>query len=80
MYLLIQTDGSDVEREAQLVLEVVKRAGGRAVLTTDPEAAASLVDVRRQGFPALDAMGAVLVEDVAVPRSKMVAMFAESGK
>ena len=77
MYLLIQTDGSDAEREAQLVLEVVERAGGRAVLTTDPEAAASLVDVRRQGFPALDAMGAVLVEDVAVPRSKMVAMFAE---
>lgn len=77
VYLLIQTDGSDAEREAQLVLEVVERAGGRAVLTTDPEAAASLVDVRRQGFPALDAMGAVLVEDVAVPRSKMVAMFAE---
>lgn len=82
MYLLIQTDGSqtdgsDAEREAQLVHEVVERAGGRAVLITDPEAAASLVDVRRQGFPALDAMGAVLVEDVAVPRSKMVAMFAE---
>lgn len=76
VYLLIQTDGANSEAEAERVLSVVERAGGRAVLTTDPEAAASLVDVRRQGFPALDAMGAVLVEDVAVPRSRMAEMFA----
>ena len=75
-YLLVQTDGPDALREAEAVLEVVERVGARAELTTDPEAAASLVDVRRSGFLALEARGgAMLVEDVAVPRDRMADMY-----
>lgn len=75
-YLLVQTDGPDAADEAERILAVLERAGGRATLTTDPDAAASLVDVRRQGFPALEARGAFLVEDCAVPRSRLVEMYA----
>lgn len=75
-YLLIQTDGPDAMREAERILEIVQRVGARAELTTDPEAAASLVDVRRSGFLALEARGgAMLVEDVAVPRDRMADMY-----
>lgn len=75
-YLLIQTDGPTALDEAETILAVVTAAGGRAELTTDPEAAASLVDVRRKGLPSLEAQGAVLVEDVAVPRDRMADMYA----
>lgn len=75
-YLLVQTDGAGAEAEAQRILEVLSASGGRATLTTDPDAAASLVDVRRQGFPSLEARGAFLVEDCAVPRSRLAEMYA----
>ncbi|RRJ85963.1 FAD-binding protein [Gulosibacter macacae] len=74
-YLLVQTDGAAALDEAQRILALFDELGARATLTTDPEAAASLVDVRRQGFPALEAMGAFLVEDCAVPRSRLAEMF-----
>ncbi|GGA66829.1 FAD-linked oxidase [Pseudoclavibacter endophyticus] len=76
-YLLIQTDGPGALDEAERILAEVTRVGGRAELTTDPETAASLVDVRRSGFIALEATGrAMLVEDVAVPRDRMPDMYA----
>ena len=75
-YLLVQTDGPNAHPEAEAILEVVRGAGGRAELTTDPEAAATLVDVRRSGFLALEARGdRMLVEDVAVPRDRMAEMY-----
>lgn len=74
-YLLIQTDGPAAETEADRIRSTLEALGARVTLTTDPDAAASLADVRRQGFPALDAMGSVLVEDCAVPRSRMAEMF-----
>ncbi|CAG7844572.1 putative FAD-linked oxidoreductase [Pseudoclavibacter triregionum] len=75
-YLLVQTDGADALGEAERIAELARAAGAEVEVTTDPEAAASLVDVRRRGFPALEAMGgAMLVEDIAVPRDRMVEMF-----
>lgn len=75
-YLLVQTDGPLALPDAERILTIATGLGGRGELTTDPEHAASLVDVRRKGFPALEAMGSTLVEDVAVPRDRMVEMFA----
>ncbi|WP_125106691.1 FAD-binding oxidoreductase [Gulosibacter massiliensis] len=74
-YLLIQTDGADARGEAERILELVAPLATSAELTLDPESAATLVDVRRRGFPALEARGAMLVEDCAVPRSRMADMF-----
>lgn len=74
-YLLIQTDGADARGEAERILELVLPLATSAELTLDPESAATLVDVRRRGFPALEEMGAMLVEDCAVPRSRMAEMF-----
>lgn len=74
-YLLIQTDGADARGEAERILELVSPLATSAELTLDPDSAATLVDVRRRGFPALEEMGAMLVEDCAVPRSRMAEMF-----
>lgn len=75
-YLLVQTDGPTALAEAEAILADVREAGGRAEITTDPDAAAAMVDVRRKGLPALEAKGAILVEDVAVPRDRLAEMFA----
>jgi glycolate oxidase len=76
-YLLVQTDGPDAEGEAARIAALLRRAGARALeLTDDPAAAASLVDVRRSGFAAIEARGTVLVEDVAVPRDRIADMYA----
>lgn len=74
-YCLIQCDGPSAESDASEMAEVIRNAGGRVEITTDPETAEGLVDVRRQVFPALETMGTLLVEDVAVPRSRMAEMF-----
>ncbi|GAA3752825.1 FAD-linked oxidase C-terminal domain-containing protein [Microbacterium kribbense] len=74
-YFLVQCDGPASVQESSSVLDIITSAGGTAEQTTDPAESERLVDVRRQGFPALEAMGTMLVEDVAVPRENMVAVF-----
>lgn len=75
-YLLVQTDGPAAESEARQVLELVHRAGGIAELTLDPEEGERLLRVRRSAHPAFARLGEVLIEDVAVPRSRLPEMFA----
>jgi len=75
-YLLVQTDGPASEREATAALEIIRDLGGDAHLTTDPEEGERLLAVRRSFHPALAAAHTVLIEDVAVPRSALPAMFA----
>lgn len=76
-YLLIQTDGIGSEELAEQIAAIARGHGADVSVTTDPNDAAGMVDVRRKGFPALEATGAAtLVEDVAVPRDRMVEMFA----
>lgn len=75
-YLLVQTDGPAAAEEAELIGGIARAAGAQVEITVDPESAASLVDVRRKGLPALEARGgAILVEDVAVPRDRMADMY-----
>ena len=75
-HLLVQTDGDAAEIEAHAALSIITRFGGTATLTTDPDDGERMLAVRRAMHPAMEALGQVLIEDVAVPRSQLVAMFA----
>jgi glycolate oxidase len=74
-YLLIQCDGPAALEEARRAAEIVVAAGAEARITTEPGETARLVNIRRQAFPALEAMGTMLVEDVAVPRDRVSDVF-----
>lgn len=75
-YLLVQFDGSSAERDGTQALEIVRANGGDAEFSTDKAEADRLFAMRRAVHPALEAKGTVLIEDVAVPRSKLPEMFA----
>jgi glycolate oxidase len=75
-YLLVQTDGPDTEAEAERIAVLLEATGALSLqITSDPDAAQSLVDVRRSGLLAIEARGRVLVEDVAVPRDRIAEMY-----
>ncbi|HEV7740918.1 MAG TPA: FAD-linked oxidase C-terminal domain-containing protein [Pseudolysinimonas sp.] len=75
--LLVQTDGAASASEAADAAAVMRSLGGEVELTTDREEGERLFAVRRSFHPALVATGkTVLIEDVAVPRSALPAMFA----
>lgn len=75
-HLLVQTDGPAAEQEAAEALALIAARGGEAAMTTDPEEGERLLAVRRAMHPAMETLGQVLIEDVAVPRSQLPAMFA----
>jgi glycolate oxidase len=73
--LIVQTDGSGAEREATDAAAVMRSLGGEVEVTLDPEEGERLFAIRRQFHPAMEKRGNVLIEDVAVPRSALPAMF-----
>ncbi|MET0991921.1 MAG: FAD-linked oxidase C-terminal domain-containing protein [Lacisediminihabitans sp.] len=74
--LLVQTDGAASEAEAASALQLIEGLGGDAELSYDATTGEELFAIRRAFHPALEAEGTVLIEDVAVPRSALPAMFA----
>jgi len=75
--LLVQTDGVASESEAADAAAVMRSLGGEVESTTDREEGERLFAIRRAFHPSLVATGkTVLIEDVAVPRSALPAMFA----
>ena len=74
--LLVQTDGAASEAEAASALQIIRGLGGDADITDDADAGEELFAIRRAFHPALEAEGTVLIEDIAVPRSALPAMFA----
>lgn len=74
-FLLVQTDGEQSSSEAARVFEIIVAAGGDATMTTDFAEGEELLRVRRAINPAIEAQGTALIEDVAVPRSQLPAMF-----
>jgi glycolate oxidase len=74
--LLAQTDGIGAADEAASIAAVMRSLGGSVELTEDPDESKRLFDIRRAFHPSLEALGTVLIEDVAVPRSALPAMFA----
>lgn len=75
-HLLVQTDGEAAEAEARAALAIITQLGGTASMTTDPAEGERMLAVRRAMHPAMESLGRVLIEDVAVPRSQLPAMFA----
>jgi len=69
--LLVQVDGAGSEAESAIVQQAVAPFSGAVEATSDPEAAAALLRARRLALPSLEARGRVLIEDVAVPRSRL---------
>ena len=75
--LLCQADGPDAAVAAEVMAECCRAQRASVVAVSDDEAeAAQLLDVRRMAFTAIERMGACLIEDVCVPRSKLPEMFA----
>jgi len=70
--LLAQTDQPG-PAEADALLAAFEAAGATdAYRSEDPEQADALLEARRLALPALERQGAVMLDDVAVPRSRLV--------
>jgi glycolate oxidase len=75
-YLLVQLDGAAAAQEAEASVGIIRSLGGDAEVTTDEAESERLFAIRREFYAAMTAKGTVLIEDVAVPRSQLPAMFA----
>ena len=69
--LLVQTDGAGAAAEAEAVLGAVKPTATAVAITDDPAESADLLRARRLALPSLERLGRVLIEDIAVPRSRL---------
>lgn len=70
-FLLVQTDGAGAELELAEVAAVLATTAEHIETTTDPVAAEALLAVRRAALPSIETLGRVLIEDIAVPRSRL---------
>jgi glycolate oxidase len=70
--LLVQCDGAGALTEAQEVVRVLEKQRASSVdFTADPAEADALLAARRLALPALEHIGRPLIEDIAVPRSRL---------
>jgi glycolate oxidase len=69
--LLVQTDGAGAAAEADVVLSAAKPTATAIAITDDPGESADLLRARRLALPSLERLGRVLIEDIAVPRSRL---------
>ena len=67
--LIVQIDGGP--QEASRAAEVLGRAATDLRSTGDPAEAAVLLAARRGALPAIERLGRPLIEDIAVPRSRL---------
>jgi glycolate oxidase len=71
--LLVQSDDSHAAELLARVEEIcVERGAVDVARSSDPEEAALLMEARRLALPALERLGDWLLDDVAVPRSRIV--------
>jgi len=71
VFLLLQTDGYGAEAEMAVAERVLRPLATALETTTDPAVADRLVATRRAALPAIERHGRVLIEDIAVPRSRL---------
>jgi glycolate oxidase len=76
--LIVQTDGGP--DEAARATEVLGRTATTLRHTADPSETAALLAARRQALPALEKLGRPLIEDIAVPRSRLADAVREIGE
>ncbi|MFJ2578482.1 FAD-binding oxidoreductase [Kitasatospora aureofaciens] len=73
--LLVAFDGPDRAAELARVAELCRAAGATEVAPADDEAESELLlAARRLALPALDRLGTTMIDDVAVPRSRLAEM------
>jgi glycolate oxidase len=72
--LIAQTDGAAAAGEAQAIAQIWRDCGLDVEVGQDRE---DLLHFRRSMHPAMGTVGQVLIEDIAVPRSRLGEMFAE---
>ncbi|RRQ29412.1 FAD-binding protein [Rhodococcus sp. Eu-32] len=70
-FLLVQADGPGSANEIDAIERVLNPLAQSVSRSVDPGEADALVQIRRNALPALERRGRVLIEDVAVPRSKI---------
>jgi len=74
--LVAQSDsgGETAAREIEALAQLCREAGAEFVHTTDDPAEGDLLlQARRMALPALEQLGSTLIDDVAVPRSRIAA-------
>ncbi|MEV0634650.1 FAD-linked oxidase C-terminal domain-containing protein [Streptomyces sp. NPDC050619] len=69
--LVVQCDGAGAAAEAAAVGRLVAPLATAVETTEDPAEAEALLAARRQALPALERLGRPLIEDIAVPRSRL---------
>ncbi|WP_158863333.1 FAD-binding oxidoreductase [Leifsonia sp. AG29] len=74
-HLLVQFDGDGATADAEAAAALIRATGGTVRVAADAAEGERLLAIRRAFHPALAATGEVLIEDVAVPRSRMPEMF-----
>jgi glycolate oxidase len=75
--LLLQCDGHAAATEAERAVGLLRGHATSVETTDDPAEAARLLTARRLALPALERLGRVLIEDIAVPRSRLTAAVRE---
>jgi len=71
-HLIAQTDGSGAREEAEEISTLFRESG---LIVEVEDSGDDLIAFRRAMHPAMEQAGNVLIEDVAVPRSQLPAMF-----
>ena len=69
--LVVQCDGAGAAAEAKAVAGLLAPLATTVQTTEDPAEAEALLAARRLALPALERLGRPLIEDIAVPRSRL---------
>jgi glycolate oxidase len=73
--LLVAFDGTDPAGELAAVGELCRAAGATEVVPAESQAESELLlQARRLSLPALETLGTTMIDDVAVPRSRLAEM------
>ncbi|MFZ7086876.1 FAD-binding oxidoreductase [Curtobacterium sp. RRHDQ10] len=75
-FLLVQFDGPTAAADADAAAPRLQSGGGTVRVAATAADTDRLLTIRRSFHPAMEARGRVLIEDVAVPRSRLADMFA----
>ena len=73
--LIAQSDGPAAREDVRAFADVFAGFDGRTEMSGPGDIAEALLHLRRSMHPAMESRGTVLIEDVAVPRSQLGAMF-----
>ncbi|MEU9166578.1 FAD-linked oxidase C-terminal domain-containing protein [Streptomyces sp. NPDC048420] len=69
--LVVQCDGAGAAAETAAVARLLAPLASAVEVTEDPAEAEALLAARRLALPALERLGRPLIEDIAVPRSRL---------